>query len=153
MLNVPKLSYSVEDWQDFVADARPLFKLHWLEVAKDKEVMKLDPDEDFYERLKNDEFLIVTARDGGKLCGYFVWFLHHHPHYKHLLTAQSDVYYVLEEYRGGGRGYDLFVAAMNFAKNAGAGYCFISTKVGHDHPDLMERLGLKPRDLIYGRPL
>jgi hypothetical protein len=153
MLKVPKLTYQVESFTRFYPDATALLKLHWLEVAKDKEVMKLDPDESFYERLKDDEFLIVTARDGQKLCGYFVWFLHHHPHYKHLLTAQSDVYYLLEEYRGGGRGYDLFYQAMNLAKEAGAGYCFISTKVGHDHPDLMDRLGLKPRDLIYGRPL
>ena len=153
MLNVTRLTHAVESWEDMIADARPLFKSHWLEIAKDKEVMKLDPDEEFYGRLKSDEFLIVTARDGRKLCGYFAWFLHRHPHYKDLMTAQSDVYYILEEYRGSGRGQDLFQAAMDFAKKAGAGYCFISTKVGHDHADLMKRLGLKPRDLIYGRPL
>jgi GNAT superfamily N-acetyltransferase len=153
MLEVRKLTFAVETFDQVYADIQPLLKSHWLEIAADKEVMKLNPDEDFYARLKSDEMLIVTARDGRKICGYFVWFLHHHPHYKHLLTAQSDIYYLLEEYRGGGRGQDLFQAAMDLAKAAGAGYCFISTKVGHDHPDLMKRLGLKPRDLIYGRPL
>ena len=127
---------------------------HWQEIAKDKEVMQLNPDWDYYEqRDRTGQVLFVTAREGAELVGYFIWWVDPHPHYKHLLTAHSDIYFLTPEYRNAGLGSELFRAAIGFAKEAGCGYCFITTKVGHDHPDLMERLGLKPRDLVYGGPI
>jgi GNAT superfamily N-acetyltransferase len=154
MLTKANIVFAVEPFETIYADGKALFSAHWQEIAKDKEVMWLNEDTEFYLlRDKTKELLCISARDDGKLFGYFFWFLHTHPHYRHVLVAQSDIYYVNPSYRGSGYGQDLFQTAMDFAKKVGAGYCFISTKVGHDHSDLMARLGLKPRDLIYGRPL
>lgn len=154
MLDRPNITFAAETFEQFWHDAEPFFGYHYAEVAKDKQVMRLDPDVELYrEKSKAGQLIFVTARDHGVLIGYFAWFLHPHPHYKELMVAQSDVYYLSPLYRGQGYGTDLFEAATRFAREAGAQYCFISTKVGHDHPALMARLNLKPRDLIYGGPL
>lgn len=154
MLDKPNVTFAVETFEQIWPDVQPFLPYHYDEIAKDKQVMRLDPDAELYrEKSANGQMLFVAARDHGVLFGYFAWFLHPHPHYKQLTVAQSDVYYLSPLYRGQGYGQDLFRAARDFAKAAGAQYCFISTKVGHDHPALMARLGLKPRDLIYGGPL
>jgi hypothetical protein len=128
--------------------------LHWNEIAKDKEVMRLNVDRDHYlNGEKNGSVFCVAAKDESKLAGYFIVFMYTHPHYQHVYCAQSDIYYLLPEYRSGLNGFYLLQAGLEFAKRRGASYAFVSTKVGHDHPELMKNLGLKPRDLMYGGPL
>lgn len=154
MLQRANVTFAVESFEQFWPDVQPFLPYHYDEIAKDKEVMRLNPDAELYrEKSANGQLLFVAARDLGILIGYFAWFIHPHPHYKELMVAQSDVYYLSQLYRGQGYGADLFEAATRFAREAGAQYCFISTKVGHDHPALMARLNLQPRDLIYGGPL
>jgi len=53
----------------------------------------------------------VTARDGDKLVGYFLWFLVSHPHYKHVVVAEEDLHFLPLEYRRGLTGYNLMKAA------------------------------------------
>ncbi len=147
-----KLVFSVEPLTAELLNELPgLLNLHWQEVANDKEVMRLEPDRDYY--LSNKDILFVTARLEGRIVGYCVFWLHYHPHYKSVLCAQSDVYYLVPEYRSGLNGFDLLKNGLEFAKKRGARYAFVGTKVGHDHPKLMQNLGLQPRDLIYGGPL
>jgi GNAT superfamily N-acetyltransferase len=128
--------------------------LHWNEIAKDKEVMRLNVDRDHYlSGEKDGSVFCVAVKDGAKLAGYFIMHMYTHPHYQHVYCAQSDIYYLLPEYRSGVNGFKLLKAGLKVAKERGASYAFVSTKVGHDHPNLMNTLGLKPRDLMYGGPL
>jgi GNAT superfamily N-acetyltransferase len=128
--------------------------LHWNEIAKDKEVMRLNVDRDHYLNGERDgSVFCVAAWDVSKLAGYFIMHMYTHPHYQHVYCAQSDIYYLLPEYRSGVNGFTLLKAGLKVAKERGASYAFVSTKVGHDHPNLMDSLGLKPRDLMYGGPL
>lgn len=147
-----KLVFAVEPiTADLFNELPGLLDLHWQEVAEDKKIMRLEPDLDYY--LSNKDILLVTARVEGRIVGYCVFWLHTHPHYKSVLVAQSDIYYLSPEYRSGLNGFDLLEKGLQFAKAAGARYAFVGTKVGHDHPEIMQHLGLKPRDLIYGGPL
>lgn len=139
---------------ELAIDDPRLKDLHWDEIAKDKEVMQLNVDRDFY--LKNEKegsIFCLAAKDGDELVGYFIINFYTHPHYKQVLVAQSDVYYLLPEYRSGLNGFQLLRRGLEIAKEKGATYAFVSTKVGHDHPQIMANLGLKPRDLMYGGPL
>lgn len=148
------LTFAVEPVREFLREGRPLFVLHREEVTKDKDVMILDVDEDYYGRNYDAGHIVpVTARHLGNLVGYFLWHLHPHPHYKGVLCAQDDVHYLLPEFRRGINGYKLMKNAMLLIEQLGVRYCYVREKIGHEHPAIMKRLGLQPLDITYSRKL
>lgn len=100
----------------------PLLDEHWQEVAKNKELMKLNPDWDKYREL--DEAGKLTnciAVDGGGSCvGYTVNFIVPHVHYKDLMVAYNDVIYLSPEYRASRVALRLMQETSRTAKAAGA---------------------------------
>jgi hypothetical protein len=76
-------------------DAAILLEQHWEEIALNKGAIKLNPDWDTYFDLEDKGNLkIFTAREDGKLVGYFVVLCRHHLHYKDHLFAFNDVLYL-----------------------------------------------------------
>jgi GNAT superfamily N-acetyltransferase len=144
------LTFAVESAREFIREAHPLFVLHREEITRDKDVMILDVDEDYYGRNYDVGHIVpITARHLGRLVGYFVWHLHPHPHYKNVLCAQEDVHYLLPEYRRGMSGYRLMKNAKEMLKPLGVRYAYMREKIGHEHPAIMKRLGGKPLDITY----
>jgi len=145
-----RLIFAKESVQRWLADGKELFRLHREEVGKDKELMALNVDEGYY--LRSEQFgrlIVVTARHRGNLVGYVVWTIAHHPHYKDVFCAQDDAHYLHPHYRRGMAGYFLLKAAIRALPPLGVQYCYVREKIGHEHPALMKRLGLKPLDVTY----
>lgn len=144
------LVFAVEPFDTAYRDAGQLLGLHWIEVAKNKQLLTVNPDEDLYRR--GDErkvVLTVTARHQGQLVGYYVWFLFAHPHYRHVKVAETDLFFLAPEHRTGLNGYRFIKAACRFAQEAGARLLTVRFKVDKDHPELMKRLGFAPTDITY----
>lgn len=139
---------SVERFQDAYDEARPLLGLHWNEIAKNKELLKLNPDDEMCGRI-SDNIVLVTARAGGRLVGYFMWLMVNHPHYKHVRVAEEDLHFLLPEFRRGLTGYNLIKAACKAAFDSGADLLIAREKIGHEHTKLMGRLGFAPTDIVY----
>ncbi len=146
-----KLVYAVEPFEQWWRDCQSIIGLHWLEIAKNKSLLQLNVDVDYYWQLAaSGHLLIVTARHAdGALVGYVLWIMHTHPHYKDILCAQDDAHFLLPEYRRGMNGYLLLKNAMQLAKGNGAQYCYVREKIGHEHPAMMARLGLNKLDVTY----
>jgi hypothetical protein len=75
------LAFAVEPFVDVWAQAQPLTRPHYDEIAKNKELLKLNPDLEKYELLdRSGNLLLITARADGRLVGYFLWIIAPHPH-------------------------------------------------------------------------
>lgn len=153
-VSLDRLIFTVESMPHFLREGKPLFVKHYEEIAKDKDVFKLDEDTDYYQRNADaGKAFVVGARLGNKLVGYMIWHVHHHPHYKDVLCAQDDVHFLLPEYRRGLAGYLLLKNAIALLRKLGVQYCYVREKIGHEHPAVMKRLGLKPLDITYAGKL
>ena len=133
---------------------KELFPLHWEELALNRDVIKMDV---FNERyLAADEangLLLVTARESGKLVGYFVAFLLPHLHYKSAgLMAMTDMYFVQKEYRNGA-GAKLILCVLEALRSRGIKKIYMSCKAHLDQTELFEAMGFKFSDKMFTRML
>ena len=86
------IEFGVESFDQAVNDIQELIKLHYEEIALNKDVIPLDPDWDKYRALMtNNLACLITARDDGKLVGYSIFFVTSHPHYKSTIFANNDL--------------------------------------------------------------
>ena len=142
------LNFAVESFWPAYREAKPLLELHYNEIAKNKQLMIMNPDEAVYKQL-DGKLLLVCARDNKKLVGYFLWIMTTALHYKHVKTAEEDLHYLLPDYRLGMNGYLFIKEACKLAKEHGAQLLIMREKIGHSHPAIMQRLGFAPTDLVY----
>lgn len=136
------ITYAVEPWSTFKAEAAPLWEAHWEEIAINRDKIKLEVDYasyDAYERL--GVLHVVVARDAGKIVGYFLAFVRPHLHYASSLSAITDVYFLLRSYRKGRTGIALFQFAEKSLKARGVEKIFLGTKKHLDMTPLLKRLG------------
>lgn len=147
-LSEQTVTFAVEAFEGAYSEAGPLMELHWREIARNKALLVLNPDEGLYRKMQPN-LLLVTARCAGRLVGYFLWVLMTHLHYKHVLVAEEDLHFLLPEYRRGLTGYKFIKAACVAAHARGAKLLVMREKIGHEHPALMERLGFKATDTVY----
>jgi L-amino acid N-acyltransferase YncA len=136
------ITYQVEKWNDVVDEMKPLWPLHWEEVAVDKDEIKLNPDYASYENYdRNGALHIVVMRESGRVCGYHVSIVRPHLHYMESLSAFVDVYYIEKQYRGQKAGLKLFQEAERTLKARGVQKIFSGTKKHLDFSKLFEGLG------------
>lgn len=98
-------------------ECRALLDLHYREVGPpswgwlDVDI-PLDPSWDRYEELeRNGAYHILTVRDDGRLIGYSCWTLVRNHHYRDIIDAANDIYFLHPDYRGKTVGYRLFTKA------------------------------------------
>lgn len=144
------VTFAVERFADAFSEAAPLMEKHWTEIARNKQLLTLNPDVKRYELLA-DALLLITARDEKRLVGYFLWILVTHNHYQHVLVAEEDLHYLLPEFRRGLTGYLFVKKACEAAEQRGAKLLMMREKLGHQHPALMKRLGFAATDITYTR--
>jgi hypothetical protein len=153
----PQVAFAVESFTHVWKEAQPLTRPHWEEIAKNKGLLRLNPDLEKYALLdRSGNLLLVTARFDGRLVGYFLWIVMGHPHYRHVLVAEEDLHFLSPEYRSGGAhgegrqyGFKLLEAARDAAIAAGAQLLTMREKVGHEHSSIMSGLGFSPADIVY----
>jgi len=146
------ITASVESLTENLEMLKPLFPLHWEELALNKDTVPLDPQYDAY--LKRDEageVLYVALRDDGKLVGYFVGFIAPGLHYKTCLTCHLDIFYVHPDHRGKRGGVYLFKAVEAECKRRGVQRIFTGSKSHKDASKLFEFLGYTEVERYYSK--
>ena len=154
----PSLSYQVERWTSYAADAPPLWEQHYTEVALDQDVIPLDMDVERYAALDAQDILhIVTMRTvpAWQLVGYHTSLVSPHLHYKRTLVAAVDLYYVLPAYRQGWAGVRLFREAERTLKARGVVKIASGTKLhaGLDMTRLFQYLGYRTTEQLVTKLL
>jgi GNAT superfamily N-acetyltransferase len=148
------MKYQIEKFSDMMNEGKPLFRKHWEEIARNKEIVPLDPDWEKYLRMEDAGFLhVATVRDGGKLIGYCIDIVSSHLHYRHDLFSINDVIYVEPDYRGKGVGVRLIKFSLAGLMQIGVSVAHMHMKLDHDFGALMERLGYHEIERIYEKVL
>lgn len=139
------ITFQVEKFSDCYLEAIPLLIQHYEEVATHKKGKPLDPDHGRYQMLENEGMLrIFTARDDGKLVGYFVSMVMPHLHYSSTIYAMNDILYIDPAYRGTTLAYRMFKGAMKDLKeNTNTAIVIIHMKVKHQFRGLLTKLGFE----------
>ncbi len=136
------ITYQTERlFPDLFFEMKPLLERHWDEIALKEAFGPVDIDENGYRALHDCGMLhITTARDGGALIGYAVYFVMHNFHYKTRTVAESDVFFLLPEYRKGLAGVRLLREADR-ALSEIADVIVNKVKAAHDCGRIFERMG------------
>jgi hypothetical protein len=142
--------FASEPLYPFWDEAQEMFKLHYDEIAQNKNAIKLDPDVSKYKALFQFNALnVYTARDNGKLVGYGVFVVSGHLHYKTSLTAESDLLYIHPDYRKGMAGYKLVKFCHGKLHDSGVQRIMWRMKPHRNFSRLIERLGGKLHEYVY----
>lgn len=141
-------------YADFIANAGQLLQEHWEEVAKNKGIMVLKPDNRRYIAMEQHGILFtLVAYDHGKLVGYSLNFINQHLHYADLRYAQNDVLFVKDEYRNSPWGLKLIKETERVAREKGARMMLWHAKQGTQLDKIMPRLKYGVQDIIYSKEL
>ena len=142
--------YSKELVVDCVDEFIPLVVEHWEEIAVNKDKVLLNPDIQKYIDLNEMGILdVYTARDGGKLIGYFVTMKSPHLHYQDHVFAMNDIIYVDPAYRKSTVAYRLVKFAEADLKAQGVSVLMINMKVHAPFDRFLEGLGFSNTERVY----
>jgi len=145
-----EITYQVENYEEIIESAKPLFEKHYREIARNQEKIKLNPDYDLYKKMEDKDGLhIVTVRGDGKLIGYFVSFLAPHPHYQDHVMASNDIFYIDPIHRKGSVGSRMVKFALKSLKERGVSVVHTHTKIEHDISSFLERIGGKKIEYVH----
>ena len=146
------IEYKEETYSQVIDEIKPLLEDHWEEIALNKEVIKLNPNYEMYEKLCNAGVMkIITARNDGKLIGYCICIIAYNLHYKDSLTATNDIFFISKDYRKGSTGVKLFIKNEEILKSYGVQRLIMNTKVHQDVGAIFERLGYKQTERVFGK--
>lgn len=146
------MKFSIEKLLSVKEEIKPLIKLHWEQVALNKDKIKLNPDWDEYERLcANGNLKIFTARDDGELVGYYILVVSRSAHYKDHLFANSDIIFVKPDSRQGMTGYKLIKYAEDYLKRYGVSLILANTKIHIPFDQLLERMDYTCIERLYSK--
>ena len=141
-----------EDWEDFLR----MQEAHFREVALGHRPLmtRVNPDFDRYLLMeKNGRLHVVKARSWNKsLVGYSIHMVYNHLHYKHLLVAEDDVFYVAPTVRGRGVARYMRAYACNTLKERGVQIVAARVKP-HIPMTHLEKLGYQPLEIVYSKVL
>ena len=144
------MNYKVESFADVIDEIKPLLTAHWLEIARHKDVIALNPDYEKYRLLDEGGMLhVVTVRKEDKLVGYFVTFVAPHLHYKDHIMATNDILYVDPDYRGGTTAFKMFKYAEKTLKDRGVEKIIINMKIAHEFGSLLDHMGYREIEKVY----
>lgn len=149
-----RLKYQQEFLSQVKDECKYLIQLHWDEIALHKDVIRLNPDWEAYQNLEdNHKLRVFTARDEGKLVGYFVVLVGTNLHYKDHLFANNDIIYLHGDYRKGFAGVRLIKFAEKCLKDDGVSVLTINTKVHQPFDKLLDRLEFNEIERVYSKYL
>ena len=151
---VSKTEIRLATVDEMLAQANVLFKEHYEEIARNKQVMKLKPDEKAYYKLeKANQLFILSAWQNDVLIGYSVNFVLNHPHYADLLLAQNDLLYIKKEMRGSRAGLKLIKETETHATLLGCKLMLWHAKENTALGAILPRLKYGVQDIIYSKEL
>lgn len=147
--------FAVESYESAVEELRPLTERHWQEVALNQDKVKLSPVWERYEELARQGILrVIVARNSSKQpVGYIVALVMPHLHYRELLTAYVDIFFLLPEARNGMTGAMMFAFFESEMRRAGVRLMLSGTKLKLDLGKLFEWLDWTESDHLYQKLL
>ncbi len=146
------ITAQIESFSERLEEFKPLFPLHWQELALNKDKVPLDPQYDIYiEKEFQGQLLFVTLRELGKPVGYFIGFIAPGLHYKTCLTCTMDIFYVHPEKRGGRAGIKLFKFVEQELRRRGVDRWFVGSKCHMDASWLFEYLNFEKVEIYYSK--
>lgn len=146
------ITIQTESFEDNLPEFKPLFPLHWEELALNKDKVPLDPQYDIYiARERKDELIFVTVREDAEPIGYFIGFIAPGLHYQTCLTCTMDIFYVHPEKRTGRTGIKLFKFVEKELRRRGVDRWFVGSKCHADASALFEYLKFGKVETYYSK--
>jgi GNAT superfamily N-acetyltransferase len=146
------LTVQLENFEERLEEFKPLFPLHYEELALNKDKVPLDPQYDIYlQRERRGELIFATVRELGKPVGYFIGFIAPGLHYKTCLTCIMDIFYVHPEKRGSRCGIKLFKFLEAELKRRGVDRWYVGSKCHADASWLFEFLNFEKVEVFYSK--
>lgn len=137
---------------DVVEEIESLLELHYQELTLNKDKVKLKPIWSKYADLERADALVVyTAREGGKLIGYSVFFVNRHLHYEDLVHAQNDILYLHPDHRLGMTGIRLIKFSEQQLKALGVNKVTWHAKHNTSLIPILTRLGYRNEEVSMGK--
>lgn len=138
------ITTQIESFEERLEELKPLLPEHWRELALFQDRMPLDPQYDAYiARERAGQLLFVTAREDGRLIGYWISFIAPGLHYKSTLTNQLDIYWVRPDHRGKHAGFALADLVKAESKRRGVKIWYAGSKNHKPSEWFFERLGFE----------
>jgi hypothetical protein len=145
---------NVEPYLDCLPEIKVHLNEHYEELSVTKGNFPLDPNWETYIRLAEEGSLrVITCRKDGELIGYILFLLHYNLHYRTMLVALEDLYYLKKEERKGRTGINMFKYAEQYLKSAGVNRVIMGTKVHLDNSRLFEYLGYTFFEKLHSKML
>ena len=139
---------------EMLAEANVLFEEHYEEIARNKQIMKLKPDEETYRKMESaQQIFILSARQDDVLIGYSVNFVTNHLHYADLKLAQNDLLFISKEHRGGRVGLKLIKETEKHATLLGCKLMLWHAKESTTLAHMLPRLKYGVQDIIFSKEL
>ena len=151
---ISKTEIKLATVDEMLAEAQTLFDEHYEEIARNKHVMVLKPDEETYRKSEEmGTIFILSARQGDKLIGYSVNFVTNHLHYADLKLAQNDLLFISKEHRGGRVGLKLIKETEKHATLLGCKLMLWHAKESTTLAHMLPRLKYGVQDIIFSKEL
>tara|TARA_R100000353_G_scaffold19356_1_gene17898 strand:+ start:28 stop:492 length:465 start_codon:yes stop_codon:yes gene_type:complete len=139
---------------EMLAQATVLFEEHYEEIARNKQIMKLKPDEKTYHQMEEmRKIFILSAWQDDVLIGYSVNFVTNHLHYADLVIAQNDLLYITKEKRGSRAGLRLIKETENYAASLGCKLMLWHAKENTTLSAILPKMKYGVQDIIYSKEL
>jgi len=146
------ITFHVESFTERLEELKVLLPQHYEELALNKDKVPLSPQYEVYtERERQGMTFFVTARDSGRLVGYFIGFIAPGLHYSTCLTCIMDIFYIEPAHRGSNAGIQLFKFVEQELRRRGVQRWFMGAKAHFDCSFLFEKLGAELVEKTYSK--
>lgn len=147
------MNFQQETLFDVVNEVDELLKLHYEELAMNKDHIKLEPMWDEYASLERmNRFVLYTARNNGVLVGYAAFFVMPHMHYASTRLAVNDVLFLHPDYRKSTCGFKFIKYADEMLTESGLVDKIIwHVKYSLDWSNVLHKLGYADEEKVVGK--
>lgn len=144
------ITFQEEKFKEVIDEIKPLLESHYEEIAMYKDQVPFDPDYERYSQMCDLGVLhVVTARDEGRIVGYYISFIVPHIHYKTTMYANNDILFLHPDYRGTTAAPRMFKFAEKALKDKGVDVMMIHMKTYSSFDRMLERMGWDYTERLY----
>lgn len=149
------ITFQQETLYEIVDQVECLLKMHYEEVALNRDFIKLDPMWKEYATLETmGRFIVYTARENGLLVGYSAFFINKHMHYSGTTVAINDVLFLHPDHRKSTCGYRLIKFSDEMLTNRNdINKIAFHVKLSKDWRKVLHKLGYADEEIICGKIL
>lgn len=149
------VSFARESFVTCFEEAKPLLEAHWQEIARNKDIIPLVPNEAAY--LKSEDLGILriyTGRRDGDLVAYACYFVTAGLHYHTTLWGTCDIFWIHPSARVPRLADRLFDFVESQLRSDGVLMMHTRTKIAHPAAGrILERRGHVPIEINYAKLL